>query len=182
MPAAPLRRHPRPDQMPVHERPTTSGLQVLLKSEGLVLVLEAEHGDAFQRTLVPCIVDETLVVPILPPVRVFCTPHVVASVRALQHIHMVGRPHDAEVVVDRFHRGRAELDGTFSGTWGRCGGSKEPAFAEPRAMPVVPLRRGKGGAGGDRTLVQTTEERAFYMLSRSLVFDRDLGIGTLVPA
>jgi len=43
-------------------------------------------------------------------------------------------------------------------------------------------RRGKGGAGGIRTLVQTTVPRAFYMLIRSLVFDRSPGKGTLTAA
>lgn len=38
------------------------------------------------------------------------------------------------------------------------------------------------GAGGIRTLVQTTVPRAFYMLILSLVFDRGPGKGTLAMA
>ena len=56
----------------------------------------------------------------------------------------------------------------------------ECAAARHGIACALPLRL--CGAGGIRTLVQTTVPRAFYMLILSLVFDRPPGKGTLGTA
>lgn len=59
------------------------------------------------------------------------------------------------------------------------GNSPKNAF---QLWPAGILRRSNGGAGGIRTLVQTTATRAFYMLIPPLVFDCGPEKGTLPAA
>ena len=51
----------------------------------------------------------------------------------------------------------------------------------PPKYCISNTKAGEGGAGGSRTLVQTRNRCAFYMLIRLLVFEQDSGTGTQDP-